>query len=120
MGLLPDRIIRAGIRRLNCQRLDEIHANDLEQAAAMLNEFTAAMSSAPIAPVPQLANEQHYELPAEFFGHVLGRNRKYSCCHWTPTTQSLDDAEAAALQLTCERAGIVDGTSVLDLGCGWG
>ena len=30
-GLLPDSLIRHGIRRLLRQRLDEIHADDLEQ-----------------------------------------------------------------------------------------
>ena len=120
MGLLPDRVIRAGIRRLNKRRLEEIRANDLERAAADLNEFVARMQTAPIAPVPQLANEQHYEVPAAFFGEVLGTHRKYSCCHWTPCTQSLDEAEAESLRITCERAGIEDGMSVLDLGCGWG
>ncbi|MDH3505927.1 MAG: cyclopropane-fatty-acyl-phospholipid synthase family protein [Gammaproteobacteria bacterium] len=120
MGLLPDRVIRAGIRRLNKQRLEEIGADDLEHAAADLDEFVARMHTSPIAPVPDLANEQHYEVPAAFFGEVLGTHRKYSCCHWTPATRSLDEAEAEALRITCERAGIVDGMTVLDLGCGWG
>jgi cyclopropane-fatty-acyl-phospholipid synthase len=120
MGLLPDRVIRAGIRRLNKQRLEEIRADDLERAAADLNEFVARMHTSPIAPVPELANEQHYEVPAAFFDEALGTHRKYSCCHWTPATQSLDEAEAEALRITCERAGIEDGMSVLDLGCGWG
>ena len=32
----------------------------------------------------------------------------------------LGQAEAAALRITCERAGLVDGQDVLELGCGWG
>ena len=32
----------------------------------------------------------------------------------------LDDAEAAALGVTCERAGLSDGMRILELGCGWG
>ena len=30
LGLVPDRVIRAGIRRLNRQRLEDIHADDPE------------------------------------------------------------------------------------------
>jgi cyclopropane-fatty-acyl-phospholipid synthase len=120
MGLLPDRVIRAGIRRLNRQRLDEIGANDVAATSAALNEFVSKMRRAPVAPVPELANAQHYEVPAEFFSEALGRHRKYSCCYWTPETRSLDAAEAEALRQTCERARIEDGLTVLDLGCGWG
>ena len=120
MGLLPDRAIRAGIRRLNRQRLEEIGADDPESAAADLGAFLDRMHDAPIAPVPERANAQHYELPAAFFAEILGRNRKYSCCYWAPDTQLLDDAEADALRITCEHAGIEDGMDVLDLGCGWG
>ena len=119
-GLVPDRAIRAGIRRLCTQRLEEIGAHNVEHAGTALTDFVSAMRAAEIAPLPALANEQHYEVPASFFGQVLGEHRKYSCCYWTEGTRSLHEAEAQALQLTCERAGIEDGMAVLDLGCGWG
>jgi cyclopropane-fatty-acyl-phospholipid synthase len=119
-GLVPDRVIRAGIRRLNRRRLEDIRAQDVAAAAERLNGFAEAMQSAPIAPVPELANEQHYEVPAEFFAEVMGRHRKYSCCHWDANTRTLDDAEASALEISCDRAGIADGMAILDLGCGWG
>jgi len=120
MGLLPDGVIRAGIRRLNRQRLADIHADDIEKSGDELAEFVAKMQVAEIAPVPELANEQHYEVPADFFGLVMGTHRKYSCCYWTAATRSLTEAEAEALRLTCEHAGIEDGMQVLELGCGWG
>ena len=119
-GLVPDRAIRAGIRRLCARRLEEIAADNVELSGTALAHFVSAMREAEIAPLPALANEQHYEVPASFFGHVLGEHRKYSCCHWTEATRSLHEAEADALQLTCERAGIENGMAVLDLGCGWG
>ena len=40
--------------------------------------FVESMRAGPIAPVPEKANEQHYELPPEFFAAVLGPHRKYS------------------------------------------
>jgi cyclopropane-fatty-acyl-phospholipid synthase len=119
-GLVPDSVIRAGIRRLCLQRLKAIQADDPEASAAALNRFVEAMNLAEIAPLPRLANEQHYEVPAEFFSAVLGRHAKYSCCHWGEGTASLDEAEERALQITCQRAGIEDDMAVLDLGCGWG
>ncbi len=119
-GLVPDVAIRAGIRRLLGKRLEEIHADDVENANGALDAFIADMRSAEIAPLPQLANEQHYELPASFFTRALGSHRKYSSCFWPPEVTSLDQAEARALEITCERARIENGMSVLDLGCGWG
>jgi cyclopropane-fatty-acyl-phospholipid synthase len=119
-GLVPDSVIRAGIRRLLDRKLKEIHATDVEKAAIIKNRFVQMMGESPIALVPHLANEQHYEVPAAFYSEVLGRNRKYSCCYWPTGVNDLDAAEDAALQVTAERAGIEDGMKVLDLGCGWG
>ncbi len=78
------------------------------------------MNARPLALVPEKANEQHYEVPAEFFGEVLGSHRKYSGCFWPQGVDSLDEAEARALAATCERAELRDGQDVLELGCGWG
>jgi cyclopropane-fatty-acyl-phospholipid synthase len=119
-GLVPDSVIRAGIRRLCRQRQKDIHSADPEAAARALDRFVQMMNRSPIALVPELANEQHYEVPAEFFDEVLGAHRKYSCCYWDTGTSDLDQAEINALQATCERTGIEDGMEVLDLGCGWG
>ena len=119
-GLVPDSVIRAGIRRLCRQRLRDIEADDPEASGARLETFIDQMNASPIALVPELANEQHYEVPAEFFDQVLGEHRKYSCCFWGDDVQTLGQAEAEALRITCERAGIENGMSVLDLGCGWG
>ncbi len=120
LGLVPDVAIRAGIRRLLAERLEEIDAHDAEGAGLRLRAFIAEMRTAVIAPLPKAANEQHYELPAAFFSKVLGAHRKYSSCYWPESVASLDEAEAEALSVTCARAEIVNGASVLDLGCGWG
>jgi cyclopropane-fatty-acyl-phospholipid synthase len=119
-GLVPDAVIRAGIRRLLEAKRREIHSGDLEYAAEAQNRFVEEMNASPVALVPDVANEQHYEVPADFFLRVMGDHLKYSCCHWPDGVTTLSQAEAAALALTVERAGIKDGMNVLDLGCGWG
>ncbi len=119
-GLLPDVVVRQGIRRLLRERLREIAADDCEAAAEATERFIAALRTAPIAPLPGKANEQHYEVPAAFYAQVLGPHRKYSACYWPGGVTTLDAAEAAALGRTCEHAGITDGQRILELGCGWG
>ncbi len=119
-GLVPDSVIRAGIRRLLDNKLVEIDADDPEVAAATRNDFVEKMRQSPVALVPELANEQHYEVPAAFFDTVLGARRKYSCSTWKEGVTNLDQAEIDALETTVARAAVEDGMSVLDLGCGWG
>ena len=119
-GKLPDSVVRAGIRRLLSERLDEIEAADAEKAADRAAAFFDEVRRAPLALVPEKANEQHYEVPAAFFGAALGPNRKYSGCWWPEGVHSLEQAEAAALEATCERAGLDHAQRILELGCGWG
>ncbi len=119
-SIVPDKVIRHGIRRLLRQRLNEISANDCEASAALEADFVRMMNRSEIAPLPHLANEQHYEVPAEFFAHVLGQHRKYSSCHWPEEMATLEQAEARALRITCERAELADDMDILELGCGWG
>jgi cyclopropane-fatty-acyl-phospholipid synthase len=119
-SFVPDKVIRHGIRRLVRQRLAEIESEDCARGAEIAEDFVRMMDSSEVAPVPHLANEQHYEIPADFYARVLGRHRKYSSCYWPPGVAMLDDAEAEALRLTCERAGLADGMDILELGCGWG
>jgi cyclopropane-fatty-acyl-phospholipid synthase len=119
-GLVPDAVIRHGIRRLLKGRLDSLPVDDCEALAKHKAAFIRAMNHAPVAPLPQLANEQHYEVPAAFFDEVLGGARKYSCCYWGEGVADLDMAEYEALRITCKHAGLRDGMNILELGCGWG
>lgn len=119
-GLVPDAVTRHFIRGLCLDRLrDPTQTIDPDRNLAR-QSFLQSLRSGPIAPVPEKANEQHYELPAEFFAAMLGPHRKYSCCYFEDNDSGLEQAEAAALQLTCERAELEDGQETLELGCGWG
>jgi len=119
-GLIPDALVRAGIRSLLKERLSSLPLGCPDAIRAAEEEFVADMDRSPIALVPDMANAQHYEVPAAFFAEVLGPKRKYSACHWSDRTGSLDEAEEDTLAETCRRADLEDGMRILELGCGWG
>lgn len=66
------------------------------------------------------ANEQHYEVTSDFFSRCLGSRLKYSCCLYPTRRETLEEAELAMLESYVEKAELVDGMDILDLGCGWG
>lgn len=119
-GLAPDVGIRLGIRRLLSKRLADERRGGPDAISERFRRLVADLSESPIALATDEANRQHYEVPPPFFERVLGPNLKYSSALFEPGTESLADAEAAMLDLSLERAGVRDGMTVLDLGCGWG
>jgi cyclopropane-fatty-acyl-phospholipid synthase len=118
--LLPDAVIRAGIRRIIAARLREQASPDPATAEARLRQFAAERSEGPIAIASAAANAQHYEVPSAFYRLTLGRHLKYSSACWDEDTESLDEAEDRMLALSAERATLADGQRILELGCGWG
>lgn len=119
-GLLPDSLIRYGIRRLNRRRLVEESRGGEEAVQARLASWLERMRSGPIAVQTEAANAQHYEVPTEFYRKVLGPRLKYSCCYFEPGVASLAQAEEAMLELYVDRGRLADGQEILELGCGWG
>lgn len=119
-GMVPDSVVRAAIRRRLAAQLRRCAAGGLEAEDARLRQLIADMAGAPIAPVPERANAQHYALPPAFFARFLGPWRKYSACYWPTGVADLASAEEAMLALTAERAELADGQEIVDLGCGWG
>ncbi len=119
-GYVPDALVSMGIRNLNQKRLSFERLQSTLTNPSPIESFVEAMRQAPIAYSTEKANEQHYELPADFFLKTLGRHLKYSSCYYPEGVSTLDDAEAAMLRLSCERAGLQDGMDILELGCGWG
>ena len=119
-ALLPDQLIRFGIRQFDRKRLrEENHQENGRQRQAIEN-FIDRMKQSPIAIQTHKANEQHYEMPPAFFERVLGQHLKYSGCYWPAGVDSLNQAETAMLAMTCQRAELTDGIRILELGCGWG
>lgn len=119
-GLLPDAVLRAGIRRRLRARVRNEERGGIEAAWERRRALIADLSQAPVAIHTREANEQHYELPPEFFRLCLGPRMKYSSAYWPANTSSLAHAEEHMLALTCQRAQLADQMEILELGCGWG
>jgi len=118
--LVPDWLIRIGIRRLLRERLRDEGRGGIETQTARLHDFVERLRYSPIAIQTQAANQQHYEVPAEFFQRFLGPRLKYSSGCWPVGVKTLAESEDAMLGLTAARARIENGQDVLELGCGWG
>ena len=119
-GLMPDTLIRSGIRQLCKQRLSDEHIDNCELQSKRFNRFLQEIKSSDIAIKTEQANEQHYEVPSQFYQFALGGNLKYSSAYWLENTSSLTDAENLMLELYCRRGQFEDGQNILELGCGWG
>jgi cyclopropane-fatty-acyl-phospholipid synthase len=119
-NLLPDFLIRIGIRRLLRQTLQEKLSGGTDARQAALQEHIAGLKSSPIAVQTAAANQQHYEVPTRFYQLCLGKRLKYSCGYWDRDVGTLDQAEERMLALTCARAELADTQHILELGCGWG
>ncbi|MGH8461569.1 MAG: SAM-dependent methyltransferase [Stenotrophobium sp.] len=119
-GLVPDVLTRAAMRKLMVQRLKDEHIDDGEARSRRFNQFLAELRASPIAVETGAANTQHYEVPAEFFHLHLGPRLKYSCALYADGSETLAQAEEKMFALYAERAQLVDGMRILDLGCGWG
>jgi len=112
--LLPDRLVRIGIRRLLAERIRD------EQSRYDPAAYVADLKTRPIAEQTAAANAQHYEVPTAFYQFCLGPRLKYSGCLYPTGSETLDEAEEQMLALYVERGGFADGQTILELGCGWG
>ena len=118
--LIPDFVIRQGIRILLKKRIHSLVSNNPEKNIQDKIQFITKMNLSSIAIVPELANEQHYEIPADFYNYCLGKHKKYSSCYWAEKTRNLDEAELLSLKLSSKHAKLTNGLNILELGCGWG
>lgn len=110
---LPDVVIRAAIQRLCSRSATRLSALSAADDAA----FAGRMLLRPIAGE---ADAGHHEVPAAFFAQVLGPNRNYASCFYRTDATTLQEAEEEALRQSVEHAGLADGQTILELGCGWG
>lgn len=115
-GYIPYFLLRLGIRQRLKRKLEIEAGRGPEAKAAFKHELLVS----PVAQDTDKANEQHYEVPAEFFNLTLGPYLKYSSGFWPEGCSSLEESELASLELVAERAQLENGQDILELGCGWG
>ncbi|QDS69974.1 hypothetical protein FKW77_002955 [Venturia effusa] len=131
-GYLPQAIIRIGIRRQLAERLRDIATTTLSDAYETKMKYINALRTRPMAVETGKANEQHYEVGTGVLQACLGKRMKYSCCLYEDARGKevggaggmgdggLDEAEERMLGDYVRKAGLKDGMTILDLGCGWG
>ena len=119
-SLVPDALIRLGIRRRCAARLRELESTSVEERHEIERRFLEELRGSRVALHTDKANQQHYELPPAFFELCLGPRLKYSAGYWPSGVTTLAESEVRMLDLYIERARVVDGHDVLELGCGWG
>jgi cyclopropane-fatty-acyl-phospholipid synthase len=119
-NLIPDFLLRGIVRRIARRKINSLERLPFAALEQQRRDLLDKLDRSPIAVHTELPNVQHYEVPPAFFQLVLGKRLKYSCCFWPEGTTTLNEAEEAMLNLTCQRAELEDGMTVLDLGCGWG
>jgi cyclopropane-fatty-acyl-phospholipid synthase len=68
----------------------------------------------------RLAISHHYDFSNDFYEAILDDNMAYSSGYYTSADMTLEEAQAAKLDLVCRKVGLAPGTTFLDVGCGWG
>ena len=63
---------------------------------------------------------EHYDLGNDFYGQWLDPSMTYSSALFTSGNQSLEEAQSVKYRRVADLAGITPGSSVLEIGCGWG
>ncbi|MEP7061153.1 MAG: class I SAM-dependent methyltransferase [Betaproteobacteria bacterium] len=62
----------------------------------------------------------HYDVSNAFYRMWLDSRMVYSCAYFHRESDSLDDAQAQKLDHICRKLRLVQGETLLDIGCGWG
>lgn len=119
-GWIPDFVVRYKVRQRLTDLVTSLNEGGVEGQSQRSRKFLGEIEEMPIAINQTDANDQHYEIPAEFYQIVLGPQLKYSCGFWPEEATTLAESEEHMLRLYCQRAQVQNEMAILDLGCGWG
>ena len=104
------------------------HLLALPRQPASFDEVRVARSETVVAPVARphdpsrdrAAIRFHYDVGNEFYALWLDERMVYSCAYYRHSTDSLEEAQEAKLDLICRKLRLRPGHRFLDVGCGWG
>ena len=119
-GVVPDYVLRLGIRQIIKQRLKQEPLESVASKTARQQALIRNLVESQIAGADHGQAWRLRVLPDKFFELFLGRRLKFSSLFWPVGASNIDSAEEQSLALICERAGVKDGMRVIDFGCGWG
>jgi cyclopropane-fatty-acyl-phospholipid synthase len=113
----------------DCDRLDELAARlfsaDLDRVVPRLtdviNAWLARLVTRQTRHRVRRHVAPHYDLGNDLFEAMLDtRHMAYTCAYWRGGARTLEEAQAAKLDLVCRKLTLRPGMRVLDIGCGWG
>jgi cyclopropane-fatty-acyl-phospholipid synthase len=114
----------------DCAQLDELFTRlmrqDLEQRALGLSRLRLALALVAASLTnPQreerafVVGERHYDLGNDLYERMLDSRMVYSCAFWA-RAGTLEQAQWDKLEMICRKLELRPGTTLLDIGCGWG
>jgi cyclopropane-fatty-acyl-phospholipid synthase len=62
----------------------------------------------------------HYDISNAFYALFLDPMMQYSCAYFPTGETTLEEAQAAKLEMICRKLRLAPGERFLDIGCGWG
>ena len=119
--LIPDCIIRFVLKQYLFYSSKNLETKDLLQKELRLVKLMKDMDF--VTYDTKSANEQHYEVPTNYFLCHLGKKLKYSSCEWIEGVETIEDAEVHTIkkyQQYLELDSLKSGDSILEIGNGWG
>ena len=102
-------LLRAALRATGIRRLPKRPAAELRPSRKRHSPGRDAV-----------AVRHHYDVSNEFFSLFLDESMTYSCALFKSGAETLEEAQAAKLDLVCRKLGLRTGQRLLDIGCGWG
>jgi cyclopropane-fatty-acyl-phospholipid synthase len=112
----------------DCQQLDELifrllRAKVDESAGSflpeLLDEYRSRLINLQSKSRAFIVGERHYDLGNDLYTAMLGPTMAYSCGYYK-NTALLDQAQINKYDLVCRKMQLVPGSTVLEIGCGWG
>ena len=120
-NVLPDPLIRAGIRRMLAGKIREETKTNIEEQKAALLAHVEELKQSPIAIetlAPPMSSITRCRPVSSSSSSGRGSN---TVPHYGPPGSIRSPPpRRTMLALTCARAELTDGQRILELGCGWG